>query len=135
MDRLVEMATCQGWRCHLCGEPMTHPRKEKGSPLRATRDHLIPRSHGGTSAPWNLKAAHAICNTKRGNSPLPAEMIPVPPPLLPARELAAKRKRSKYAAAVVGHVDLPPELADADIVKIGRGMIVRRPRAQPAATS
>lgn len=51
--------------CHLCGEPM-NMSKNPNDGLRATADHIIPRSKGG----WikgNIKAAHAKCNLSRGN--------------------------------------------------------------------
>lgn len=34
---------------------------------RATIDHIIPRSKGGTDAPENLQLVHAICNKIKGN--------------------------------------------------------------------
>ena len=34
--------------------------------LRATKEHVIPRSHGG-EADLNIVAAHARCNNLRGN--------------------------------------------------------------------
>lgn len=34
---------------------------------KASRDHIIPRSVGGTDDISNLALAHKICNSKRGN--------------------------------------------------------------------
>lgn len=51
--------------CHWCGAPF------EGSwpaPLARTREHLIPKSLGGTSDDSNLVAAHLRCNSRRGNS-------------------------------------------------------------------
>jgi 5-methylcytosine-specific restriction protein A len=31
-------------------------------------DHVIPRTHGGTDDPTNLRAAHSRCNSSRGES-------------------------------------------------------------------
>lgn len=50
--------------------------------LRATKEHVIPRSHGGGSDS-NIVAAHSKCNHERGNSifskrPLPHVAIHLP---------------------------------------------------------
>lgn len=39
----------------------------KVSPKNATRDHVVPKSLGGTNHRSNIKLAHASCNSKRGN--------------------------------------------------------------------
>jgi len=39
------------------------------SETAASRDHVVPRSHGGTRAPSNLRLAHKLCNSRRGNGP------------------------------------------------------------------
>lgn len=55
-----------GWRCQVCkrGIPATLavPHHKAG-----TADHVIPRSQGGGNDAANLRAAHFICNTLRGN--------------------------------------------------------------------
>jgi 5-methylcytosine-specific restriction endonuclease McrA len=55
-----------GWRCQICrrGIPatLTVPHPKAG-----TADHVIPRSQGGNHDPANLRAAHFLCNTLRGN--------------------------------------------------------------------
>jgi 5-methylcytosine-specific restriction endonuclease McrA len=33
----------------------------------ASYDHVVPTSLGGTDEPENLKMAHLLCNTRRGN--------------------------------------------------------------------
>ncbi len=50
--------------------------------LRATKEHIIPRSHGGGSD-LNIVAAHSKCNNERGNQrylkkPLPHVAIHLP---------------------------------------------------------
>lgn len=50
-----------GTVCHLCGG--------EGAD---TKDHLVPRSLGGTDALDNLRPAHMKCNSKRGNRPVVA---------------------------------------------------------------
>lgn len=59
-----------GWRCHLCGKSV---RREE-----ATRDHLLPRSLGGSNRATNLRLAHMMCNAKRGNRG-PAQLALVTP--------------------------------------------------------
>ena len=60
----------QKGKCHICGVPM-NLSIDLADDLRATADHVIPKSEGG----WikgNIKAAHAFCNRKRGNRPIGA---------------------------------------------------------------
>jgi hypothetical protein len=45
-----------GLICHLCRKPGA-----------TTADHLIPRSHGGTDDLENLRPAHGLCNSRRGD--------------------------------------------------------------------
>jgi len=54
------------WTCHLCSLPIS-------SLADATRDHIIPKSHGGSDAADNLKAAHMLCNSRRRTKPLAAD--------------------------------------------------------------
>lgn len=49
--------------CWMCGEGF-----EGNEPM--WHDHLIPRSHGGPDAPWNLAPSHRLCNISRSNTPL-----------------------------------------------------------------
>jgi 5-methylcytosine-specific restriction endonuclease McrA len=55
-----------GWRCQICrrGIPasLTVPHPRAG-----TADHVIPRSQGGSHDLANLRAAHFLCNARRGN--------------------------------------------------------------------
>lgn len=51
--------------CYWCGLPMG-----KADPLAGdyrTREHLVPRSRGGTLLPGNIVAAHRACNERRGD--------------------------------------------------------------------
>ncbi len=62
-----------GWACHLCNKPV--PRNlqwcnEDWQPDYPTLDHIVPRSHGGTDDPSNLRLAHMYCNSIRGSTPL-----------------------------------------------------------------
>lgn len=55
-----------GFICHLCGKSL---RMDTASPhpLSPTLDHVIPISLGGSHSYANVRAAHFICNSKRGN--------------------------------------------------------------------
>ncbi len=52
--------------CWICEKPMNMQFQDLNNQERATADHVIPKSMGG----WvrgNIKAAHAKCNSNRGN--------------------------------------------------------------------
>lgn len=55
-----------GFNCHLCGKSL---RMDTTSPhpLSPTLDHVIPISLNGSHSYANVRAAHFICNSKRGN--------------------------------------------------------------------
>lgn len=63
VERIAER---DGWWCWLCGGAID-PAAPTGSPARATVDHLVPRSRGGSSDPANLRLAHRRCNNRRGS--------------------------------------------------------------------
>ena len=52
-------------KCIHCNGHLTVA--EDGAPIsRATIEHILPRSHGGTDAPENLALACARCNHQKG---------------------------------------------------------------------
>lgn len=58
--------------CALCDRPMLRNRFEAPharvwQKLRATVDHIVPKSKGGSDACENLQLAHARCNKIKGN--------------------------------------------------------------------
>lgn len=61
------------WTCQLCMEPVDPdaPHRDKWS---ATLDHIIPRSLGGSNDDENLRLAHLVCNSIRGNGKRVAAM-------------------------------------------------------------
>jgi 5-methylcytosine-specific restriction endonuclease McrA len=56
----------------------------------ATRDHIKPRSLGGSDNESNIQLAHRMCNNKRGSQPLPDTPVRSPVRIrvikLPTRE-------------------------------------------------
>lgn len=57
--------------CSLCGQPITAgpgARLADGrrDPMRASVDHTLARSRGGTDSPANLRLAHLSCNSAKG---------------------------------------------------------------------
>lgn len=82
--RINVLAERDGWICALCGEPID-PSLKGLHPMRATRDHIIPRSEKGSNALSNLQLAHSVCNGRRGNASLDwfkryATILPEGPP-------------------------------------------------------
>ncbi|MGE5747422.1 MAG: HNH endonuclease [Solirubrobacterales bacterium] len=52
--------------CHLCGLPID-PDLKPPHPGSFTVDHIVPLSMGGKrDDPANCRAAHRLCNMKRG---------------------------------------------------------------------
>ena len=62
---LAKAISRQRGKCHICGTQMTSP-KNMDDPMRATADHILPKSLGGAIS-GNIAAAHAKCNHERGN--------------------------------------------------------------------
>lgn len=54
------------WICHIC-KTLIDRRLRGDAWMRATLDHVIPISKGGSHTYDNVKAAHYICNQKKGN--------------------------------------------------------------------
>ncbi len=66
------MWQAQSGRCALCGGRMFRNRFEAPhariwAKQRATLDHIIPRSKGGSDQPENLQLTHARCNKIKGD--------------------------------------------------------------------
>src|SRR5688500_6280937 len=69
----VRLAAMQGYRCFFCGREMqwtnhVGKRTRYKTPHAVTREHLIPRAHGGTNDIRNLAASCLKCNTERGDN-------------------------------------------------------------------
>lgn len=55
-----------GWICGLCADEVNRELIGTMSHWRPSLDHIVPRSHGGTDEPENLRLAHWWCNSIRG---------------------------------------------------------------------
>jgi 5-methylcytosine-specific restriction endonuclease McrA len=55
-----------GWKCHICGG-WIEQSVPKDHPESLTFDHVVPLSKGGSRGSSNLRPAHRICNTRKGN--------------------------------------------------------------------
>jgi len=60
------------WTCNICGERI-NKRLRGDAWMRATLDHIIPLSRGGTHTYDNVAAAHWLCNMDKGDS-LPSDL-------------------------------------------------------------
>jgi len=56
-----------GWVCRIpgCGRPI-QPELRHPDPGSASIDHIVPLSRGGDDTAANKRAAHLVCNTRRG---------------------------------------------------------------------
>lgn len=54
-----------GWVCQLCNGAIDFDATEHAD--RASLDHIVPQSHGGSHDPSNLRMAHVGCNARRGD--------------------------------------------------------------------
>lgn len=64
--RPIEIYLRDGWRCQICGGQVDK-RSKVPHPKAPTMDHIIPVSLGGPHTRQNLRLAHFLCNSKRGN--------------------------------------------------------------------
>lgn len=65
-----------GLICQLCGESTNLLDRSWGQygPLSPSVDHIVPRKHGGSDHPTNLRTAHIACNTLRSTG-TPGEQL------------------------------------------------------------
>lgn len=64
IDRLRKR---DGDHCWLCNLMINWAADYGSTPDSATRDHVVPRSHGGSDRLSNQRLAHKICNQHRGH--------------------------------------------------------------------
>lgn len=71
---LGEIATRDGWRCHLCRKKVNR-LLEWPAPKSPSLDHLVPLSEGGTHDPTNVRLAHLVCNTRKGRRAVGEQLL------------------------------------------------------------
>lgn len=71
--RITHLMNRDGQDCQICGTQLDRHIKDDRSRDYVSFDHVVPRSHGGTSELKNLRLAHQGCNNDRGNDPLVEE--------------------------------------------------------------
>ncbi len=58
---LDQTLALHGWVCCICGLTI--------APGDESLQHLVPRAHGGSNDPSNLRPAHRLCNSQLGARP------------------------------------------------------------------
>lgn len=64
--RPIDIFERDQWTCRLCDLPLARGEVVP-HPLAPTIDHVIPLSRGGAHAPWNVQAAHFLCNCAKSD--------------------------------------------------------------------
>lgn len=64
----LRVADRDDWRCGLCAA-LIDPDVKPPDPRCLSIDHIVPISQGGEHSYRNVRAAHKICNSRRGNEP------------------------------------------------------------------
>jgi hypothetical protein len=63
IQKYMGLLNSWGGLCIICGEPFCNPNS-------VTREHIIPKSKGGSQIQGNVAPAHFHCNQIKGNMPL-----------------------------------------------------------------
>lgn len=58
------VADRDGWICQLCGEPIDLALR-RPHPFALAVDHVVGLAAGGSDEISNLRATHALCNSRR----------------------------------------------------------------------
>ena len=61
--------------CHICLLPIPPNIVMPKHPLFGTKDHVVPRSKGGTNDASNLAPAHYYCNQEKGVKEVTPQMM------------------------------------------------------------
>jgi 5-methylcytosine-specific restriction endonuclease McrA len=67
--RRAEIFARDEYRCLLCGGALAMAECVP-HPLAPTIDHVLPLARGGAHAPWNVQAAHFLCNSRKRDNVL-----------------------------------------------------------------
>ena len=100
-NQLVTLISWHGAVCWICGlqEPgwPGNPNPQNGAYSSCTRDHVVPKSKGGSNELSNLRPAHRYCNGYRGDRDLTDGIRAATRSYILAerRDRAAKRQRRK----------------------------------------
>jgi 5-methylcytosine-specific restriction endonuclease McrA len=150
-----------GWTCMIpgCGQPI-QPGLEWPDPMSVSVDHIIPRSLGGDDTAENRRAAHLVCNVRRGNRMHPDDVQVTGPVLVPLalelsrqqqerqhqrqREVLIHRSRGMRWADIAGvtglsgpgaaHNAATRPSADAEITRL-QDAVFRKPARKPGRSS
>lgn len=95
-----------GWVCRIpgCGRPI-QPGLRHPDPMSASVDHIVPLSRGGDDVAANKRAAHLVCNTRRGAQMHEDDVRIVTPELAPLG-LLPSRKLTRVSARVREYCDI-----------------------------
>lgn len=72
--RRAEVFARDNYTCHICGKPLAMGETAP-HPKSPTIDHLWPLALGGTHEPSNVRAAHFLCNSRRGDRVEAQQMV------------------------------------------------------------
>ena len=72
----AEVKRTHPWICAICLLPIPRDVDPQRSRPAHTVDEIVPRSlNGSAHDPANLRPAHRLCNSKRGNGPVTTDLI------------------------------------------------------------
>lgn len=124
-DMLIRLSGEQNHHCAYCGERMRllgfdrrKPDARKQSLGKATIDHVIPKSMGGTDDWHNLVAACRCCNHYRNNQPAEIAFVRI-------RRLVERGTHPMVRQRIHGHPG-PQMLCPLPPIKVER-----RPKPEP----
>lgn len=83
-----------GWSCRIPGCELGPLQRDQAwpEPLAPVIDHIVPLSLGGADTAPNKRAAHGICNLRKGSKMLPGDVQIITPELAPLGLLPSLRK-------------------------------------------
>jgi HNH endonuclease len=91
-----QLAEEHGWMCWVCEEPID-PTLNYPDLLSVSVDHVIPLARRGTNRWENLRPAHLICNSQRGDRLTLHELAPpVPVP----EDVHRKKRHARFTIVV-----------------------------------